>query len=513
MRPRMNTSLSPPFYELDEYTFQDLCCDLLARQPGIATCDVYGTRAQKQRGIDLLARRSDGEGIEVGQCKCYTDFPPAKIRKASDEFFEHLAYWQQQNVKRFLLFVACNLDRTQQHDTLDEQAKRFAQYGMAYEPWSANTLRLKLSPHLDIAQRHIQSQEWVENICGRVTRAVPEPMGSLSGLPLTMELLSTQIERLSSGLSKAVAAQLEEIRESYREGKRREAYVRVQTLQQEESWGILESPLQARILRILATYTLNLDGNASAACELANAAHNLDPSSDDTVFRTLLKYHTEGAESALREVGHPSTLDTINLSVSLLLLGLGKTDAALAKLVGLPQRIEPNAETRRLHALALLTKRDLAGAQTHIQLALDDRPLWEDIRIAGAIINYFSALAPTVIPNHFVPWPTPVDWSFVRRDNQSLERLRKAKSEFDALAKHADDVEERKLFEVWCLACLANDPDRQTEAQEFCRHLLEQDPINHRVVVWAVARNYAVDLQMSEQALEEAVGDNKDELS
>ena len=505
-------SLSPPFYELDEYTFQNLCCDVLARQPGIVTCDVYGTRGQKQMGIDLLARRSDGEGIEVSQCKCYTDFPPVKIRKASDEFFEHLAYWQQRKVKRFLLFVACDLDRTQQQHEIDEQAKRFAQYGISYEPWSANTLRLKLSPHLDIAQRHIPSQEWVENICGRVTRAVPETSGSLSGLPLTMELLSTQIERLSSGLSKAVAAQLEEIRESYREGKRHEAYARVRTLRQEESWNILEKPLQARILRILATYALNLDGDISVARELASVARSLDPSSDDTVFRTLLKYRTEGAESALREIGCPNTLDTINLSVSLLLLGLGKTDEAFAKLASLPQGLEPNAETRRLHALALLTKGDLAGAQTHSQLALDDHPRWEDVRIAGAIINYFSALAPTVIPNHIVPWPTPVDWSFVRRDNQSLERLRKAKSEFEALAVHTDNEEDRKLFEVWCLACLANDPDRQTEAQEFCCHLLEQDPINHRVVLWVLARNYAVDLQVSEQALEEMIRDNENEL-
>jgi hypothetical protein len=328
-----------------------------------------------------------------------------------------------------------------------------------------------------------------------------------------MELLSTQIERLSSGLSKAVAEQLEEIRESYREGKRHEAYTRVRALRQEESWNLLEKPLQTRILRILATYALNLDGDISVARELAGVARSLDPSSDDIIFRTLLQYHTEGAESALREIEHPKTLDTINLEVSLLLLGLGKTDKALAKLVNIPQEFEPNAETRRLHALALLTKGDLSEAHTYIQLALDECPNWEDVRIASAIINYFSALAPTVIPNHIVPWPTPVDWSFVRRDNQSLERLRKAKAEFDALAKHADDVEGRKLFEVWCLACLANDPDQQMEAQEFCRYLLEQDPINHRVLVWAVARNYAVDLQASEQALEEVVGDNEDDLS
>ncbi len=328
-----------------------------------------------------------------------------------------------------------------------------------------------------------------------------------------MELLSTQVERLSSGWSKAVAAQFEEIRESYREGRRREAYARVQAFRQEESWDILEKPLQARILRILATYALNLDGDASMARELADIARSLDPSSDDTVFRTLLKYRTEGAESALRAIGCPRTLDTINLEVALLLLGLGKTDDALAKLASLPQGLEPNAETRRLHALALLTMGDLAEAQTYIQLALDECPRWEDIRIAAAIINYFSALAPTVIPNHIVPWPTPVDWAFVRRDNQSLERLHKAKSEFEVLTMHTDNEEHRKLFEVWCLACLANDPDQQTEAQAFCRHLVEQDPINHRVVVWALARNYAVDLQVSEQALEAVVGDNDHELS
>jgi hypothetical protein len=107
MRPRMNPSLNPTFYELDADKFQYLCCDVFARQSGIATCDVYGTRGQKQRGIDLLARRIGGDGIEVGQCKCYTDFPPAKIRQASDEFFKHLEYWRQQNVRRFTLFVAC----------------------------------------------------------------------------------------------------------------------------------------------------------------------------------------------------------------------------------------------------------------------------------------------------------------------------------------------------------------------------------------------------------------------
>ena len=80
---------------------------------------------------------------EVGQCKCYDDFPPAEIRKASEEFLGHLEYWQQQ-VKRFILFVACDLDRTQQQDEICTQKEKFAKYGIDYEAWSARTLRRNL---------------------------------------------------------------------------------------------------------------------------------------------------------------------------------------------------------------------------------------------------------------------------------------------------------------------------------------------------------------------------------
>lgn len=511
MRPRMSPSLSPPFYELDEYTFQRLCCDVFERQQGIATCSVYGRRGQGQRGIDLLARRSGGDGVEIGQCKCYQNFLPSGIRKASDEFCKHLAYWQSRNVRRFILFVACDLDSTQQQDEIGTQTERFAKYSIAYEAWAANTLRVELAPHADIVQRHIPSHDWVENICGHVGHATSAPIGTPSGLPLAMGLLSTQVERLSSELSRVIAAQLEACRESYREGRRREAYMCVQTLRHNESWHILETPLQARILRVLATYALTLDGDTSSARDFAHAASCLDPSGDDAIFRILLTYQTEGAESALRDIGTPTTLDTMNFEIALLLLGLGRTDEALAKLASLLHRIEPNAETRRLHALALLTKGELVGAHTHIQLALNERPKWEDVRIAGAMINYFSALAPTVLPPHIVPWPTPVDWPFIRRDTQSLERLRQAKEEFEALATLTDDHETRGLFEIWCLSCLANDPDRQAEAQAFCCHLLENDPTNHRAVVWALARDYAVDLHASERALKDMIEDHNDE--
>jgi hypothetical protein len=113
-----------------------------------------------------------------------------------------------------------------------------------------------------------------------------------------------------------------------------------------------------------------------------------------------------------------------------------------------------------------------------------------------------------------VPWPEPIDWAFIKRDNQSLERLRKAKAEFEGLALEPDqDDESRQLFEAWCLACLANDPDQQVEAQEFCRSLLGKDPTNSRALAWALARDYEVDLPSIERAMEKFLGVDEDGLS
>jgi hypothetical protein len=512
MTPRMNPSLSPPFYELDDYTFQYLCRDLLAKQPGIATCDVYGVRRQRQRGIDLLAPCDNGITKEVGQCKCYKDIKPVQVREASDEFFENLDYWQKQRVRRFILFVACDLDRTQQQEVVSEQIERFAGYGIKYEAWSASTLRLKLAPHPEIVSRYIGSQDLVENICGFRIPSPSDPLESQAILKM-MALAGSQVERLASGLSKATAEKLEEIRESYREGRVRQAYTRLQELQEEGYWGVLEPSLQGRIMRTLAAYALNIERDVSKARALSDKALDIDPVADDTILRTLLKYHTEGAESALLEIGVSNGLDAFNLKIALL-FELGRLDDLLAMMEHLPQCLIPNAETRRLHALALLLKRNLPSAQTQIQIALNERGKWESVRIASAIINYFSALSPVALPNQMVPWPEPVDWAFVRRDDQSLDRLRKAKSEFEGLALELDrDDESRQLFEAWCLACLANDPDRQVEAQEFCRSLLGKDPTNSRALAWALARDYEIDIPAIEKAMEEFIGVTEDGIS
>lgn len=510
MLPRVNESLSPPFHEMTEYPFQDLCCELFGRQEGIATCEVYGTRGQKQRGIDLWAQCVGGNGSEVGQCKCYKAFSRKEIEKASDEFFAHLAYWQERHVQRFILFVACDLDDTRQQEEVQKQITRFAEYSIRYEAWSARTLRSKLGPHRDIVTRHLKSDYWVEHICGLPVRSVVEQTPEQSHSQVTMRFLSAQLERLASSISHVLEAQVEAIRECYRKGRKREALTQLRTLQRDPDWDLLEKPLQARILRTIAAYTLHIDTDIATASTLALQAQELDPSADDTIFRVLLHYYTVGPEKALQEIGTAGSIDVLNLEVALL-LELGRSSEAQAKLESLPPGLVADTETRRLGALLSLTNGDLLSAQAQIQRVAAEQPEWEAIRITSAIIDYASALSPAVIPHHTMTWPQPIDWAFVRRDNESLQHLRRAESDFATLSSDsARDDDLRRWLEVWRLACLANDPDRQAEAERFCLDLLQQNSMNHRALAWALARSYVVDLDTSERALEEALKEDID---
>jgi len=145
-----------------------MCRDLLDSEPGVASCEIYGSRGEPQEGVDLLAPQKDSPGIEVGQCKCHRDFPPREIRKASDEFLRHLDVWRSRNVRRFILFVASNLGKVQRQREILTQRARFHAQGIAYEVWSADKIRNKLRPHPGIVATYCKPEaHWLLEICGQ----------------------------------------------------------------------------------------------------------------------------------------------------------------------------------------------------------------------------------------------------------------------------------------------------------------------------------------------------------
>jgi tetratricopeptide (TPR) repeat protein len=216
---------------------------------------------------------------------------------------------------------------------------------------------------------------------------------------------------------------------------------------------------------------------------------------------------------------------------------------------------KPNAETYRIRSLIYLAARNLPEARLEIQKALELEPRWENIQFTAAVVDYFSALSPAILPTQPVAWPEPVDWAYVKRDDESLTRLRKAADVFQTIASGVEKTsEERQNLTSWRLACLvllpylvraahqsahctssrraklariairsrlaerkiglvrqstvavlANDWERQEKAVEYCRGVLQSDPTHHPAIIWAVARNFDVELDPSEAALEKAV--------
>ncbi len=176
-------------------------------------------------------------------------------------------------------------------------------------------------------------------------------------------------------------------------------------------------------------------------------------------------------------------------------------------------KIKPNAETHRIKALGHLLSKNLGQARLEINKALEQEPDRKIVREAAAIINYFSALSPAALPDRLVQCPEPVSWLFIKRDDDSLIRLREAAAIFKKLSEETEDREEKKVWQCWHLACLANDLEKQEEAIDYCRELLQYDPTDFRAIEWTTHRNYGLDLEPSEKALSSLIEEDSSTLS
>jgi hypothetical protein len=507
----MDSSQAPPFHQIDEYKFQCVCRDVLEMQKDdlIASCGIYGVRGQMQYGIDLIAPLRGPYANDVAQCKRYSDFKPSDIVKASDEFLQHLEYWKEFNLRRFILIVACPMDRLQQQEELQRQRRRFAEHGIEYEWWDARSLRQRLAPYPDIIRLYfpVPHEYWVELICGRQPEAISGMAQSVPSYAMMMNVVESQLEQLSAQFSEDVAEEIEAIRELYREGQTGEAHRLIGELQEGKKWGLLRAELRAKILRVAVGIELGHTSDVDRARSLLEQARGLDPEADYTAARTLVTYYEGGddVEAALAEVATPRALDAFNLKIAVTIES-GAPQDALQLVDSPPAGVTPDAETHRVHALALLGLKDLKGAREAITRAKELKPRWELVRTVEAIIDYFETISPAAHPAHYLVWPEAVGWSYLKRDDQSLAMLREAGEHFLRLAeKPSQNVEERRQFEIWHLACLANDPERQPQALEYCQSLLSEYPANHRALAWAANRNYGVDFAAGEAALEREI--------
>lgn len=515
MSPGISPGELPPFHQMDEYKFQCLCRDLFDTENNIATCDIYGKRGQAQHGIDVLAHRVNGDGIEVGQCRCYEHFTLGKIRTASDEFFAHWDHWSSKDVRRFILFVACDLNNRNQQDEITKQKTRFANVSITYEAWSAAKIANKLRPYPGIVKTYlVPPAQWADIICGVVPPAPQSSEVSETQTPVVVSaILTSELNQLAKLVSGDVEQDLEKMRVTWREGRKSEVTGWLNDIKTNNTrWIVLSSEVKAKLLRFEASLELAMTSDVNQAKALAEEARNLAPQANDSILRALIAYKESGSESAIEILVGQEDIDSLSL-IAALYLESGSIEECRTALKLEGTGYEPNAEALRIRALLNLATRDINQAQMDIQKAQELEPMWESIQFTAAVIDYYSALSSSALPEHLVHSPAPVDWVLVKRDDGSLMRLRNAEETFRELSEDTEKgEEERQRLEAWRLACLANNPEQQNEATNYCRSILQTDPTRYHAISWTIARNFGIDLTPSKKALKKLVKDGKAEI-
>lgn len=282
-----------------------------------------------------------------------------------------------------------------------------------------------MRPYPDIVKRYFKDPDyWVCEICDispspstLITENTPQ-------ISLIVSAVLAQSERLATRLSTDTEKQLELIREGSREGKRKEAILRVNELKTDNSlWMALTANVRAKVLNFEAALVLDKTGGVDKAESLVDEAHFLAPSEDQSRLRALIAFRESGPKEALELLKDQEDIDSVNLRAAFPLES-GAVEQSRSILERVNSSFHPNAETFRLRALSNVLTKDMELVMFEIQKALALAPRWKSIRETAGMISYLSALSPAGIPKYIISWPEPIDWSFVKRDDESLSRLR-----------------------------------------------------------------------------------------
>lgn len=512
IRPYMVKGMNPPFHELGEYTFQDLSSELLAEEPDITHSRVFGDRGQKQYGVDITADNKNGQK-EVGQCKRYQTFSKQDLIDASDEFLVHWdTYWKQRNVRRFILFVACNITKTQTIEEIDRQKARFKQLGLEYDLWDAGDIERKLRPHFQIVSKFCYpSTYWVGEICGEYVSGLSQQSAIQNQTEIFVN--TSLITQLSELASEKAEQGLQNVRALWQQGNEKDALTRLESVKSDaKTWTNASPELKARIICFAASVALETGDPLSEVEKLLDEAHSYAQVASEKRIRTLILVRERKIDDALQLILNEDDVDTANLRAALL-LEAEKHESAIELLSDLITKGIATAETHRLMALSSLTHGDLHQAKESIQRAKEKEPNWFRIEVIEGMIAYYQALSPAALPYGLVAFPLPIDWMLIKQDTDSIASLREAEKIFARLSENTQRIGSEPYVVAWRLACLLNDAERQEDALAFCVSLLAANPAYFPAIIWSTSRRLDIDFKPSIELLEKKVSASDVELN
>ncbi len=343
-----------------------------------------------------------------------------------------------------------------------------------------------------------------ENIAGRDINVFnfSSPLGSST----VISVLSNHIDLLGEKLSEQARLKLSDLKNIWRQGKREEALNELQNLQNDRIfWGTISNEIKAQILCFEGSIHLHLTDNIQIAIEFADKAQALANTSNEARLRAFIAFAEGKLPEGIEVLADWTDAESLHLRASFF-LELREPDQCLQILQSEPIASSPTAETYRLRALSYLVQKEVNQAQLEIQKALELGGSWKSVRFSAAIVNYYSAVALGGFEKPIVLSAEPISWVLIKRDDESLSRLRQAAAQLQELMQSKEQIsEEISRFQTWYLASLANDPEKQEEADNYCRTLLAKNPIFTPAIGWALARGYEFDSKTCELALEKHI--------
>lgn len=501
IRPSGSQSLYE-FHELGADRFEELCCALWSTEPDVVLPDLHGRKRQRQFGIDVLADRRAGDGIEGISCKCYKSLSKGEIADFSDEFLDHWeSHWKAKNFRRFILCVACDVSAHERRREIEKETARFAALGVKYEVWSRRRLSNKLHPQTGIrlAFGFQHESELVTQQLAQLDRRFVSALAAVSTPAPTNELLSA--------LDAAIAKQLNGLRDLLRAGDTNTVRSELAAISSHPQWTSLGSTTRARVLRMRALQLI--DEEPDQALTLLDEADAL-AAEPDARSRALLTFRTRGPRAALDLLLNATSTEGQLLRVALLIESEQLPEAE-SELERLRSGCSDDPEWHRLYAfVASLTGRTQLAIEA-VERAEQLAPSWIIVQEAAGRLH-FSAALPATHVRHVRAFPEPSDCELVRQDEVARQHLVKALAHFEAVLRldRGSRSEGRTAF--WCLACRICLPDRREEASAQCAALLSDPRTRPQAVPWAIYAHFPMDHQGIIRALEQTLRENHDAL-
>lgn len=477
-----------PLLAVGSVKFEELCCDILKKEFKEAQrSSLKRRRGLPQFGVDVEGFDNSSDPFVVISAKCYAEIKGWHLAPWTKDFTDHLeGHWKGKEVKHFVLAVSHECNDDDINDAARLLSASLRPLGIQFTLWNSHKITELMKDDPVLVGKYF-NRYWVDAICGDIVVGHPSiegstPINNQTRAALNVaRIAASELEALSIRLSQAWSLRLDAAISQLRRGKTSDISDWLKDAKQDQSlWTTLAADTKAKALRAAALVLLRED-DIDGAAALLTEADGLAPPPDRSA-RAILERSRSGPAIAANCLPEPLTTRERELKAAMLIES-GEAGTALKLLEHLTgDAVTP--EVMRLRAIAHFIEGEQSKSLNIAKSAAERGGNIAAPRFTLAVLQIAAALAPGVqVP--FGGAPDPISSSLVRSGQQSIVLLSEAAGAFDQLVADSDG-EFRREAEIWKLAALLLNPERQTEGRRYARALLARRNLDPSVIAWSL---------------------------